>query len=216
MIRHPSEVAATPAAGAADSQQPPGNAGSDAELLPMQLDPPNDDGMQDLHMGGSGGSDNDDADGSSIARLQRVVGSDVAVNLHGSSPLVRVSVNRRAADFACSSRTGPQRKLRWSFIGLQFVQFADCEQLMGWCKGGTCAGGNSRLYEQVEGVDKPDQQKAAWLGDTPPLCPCSEQLVRSLGGQGRLRQLMSILRRSAHSPAKGQSMTRNAFVCVTR
>jgi hypothetical protein len=73
---------------------------------------------------------------------------------------VRVSVDREAADIAHSFRSGPQRKLQCKFIGLQFVQFADCEELFGWRKGSTCAGSDDQLYQPWEGVNKPDQD---WL-----------------------------------------------------
>jgi hypothetical protein len=183
-----------PAAGPAAAQQPLDDAGSPASL-PMELDDWEVDLVDDTIFSGSE-SDLDGGNTGIAAFPQQppAMGSGLpptAFRQHASCPLVWVSSDRRGSVFAYSFRSSQQRKLRWAFIGLQLVQFADGTLLVGWCKDCQCSGSANRLHDLLEGLDQPEQEWAAWFGDLPPLCPCSEQLLHSLRGRDRWQQLVS-------------------------
>lgn len=196
----PADAALQQPDAAAAAQQPVDLGASDAAM-------PSDGSDMDL-FDGIGSDSDDEGSGRGSTVLPQHDGSSsglpaAAFNEHSRCPLVRVSLDGKEADFAYSFRFGRQRKQRWGFIGFRFTQFAGGMELCGWCKDGLCAGAQDRLYDLLEGVDKPEQHKAAWLGDTAQRCACSQQLLHSLGGQDCLQQLISgasaALRRSGDS-----------------
>jgi hypothetical protein len=157
-------------AGPAAAQQPMDVAGSPASL-PMELDDCEYDLDDDTIFSGSE-SDKDGGNTGIAAFPQQpaAMGSGLphtAFREHASCPLVWVSNDQRGSLFAYSFRSSQQRKMRWAFIGLQLVQFADGTLLVGWCKDGQCSGSANRLHDLLEGLDQPEQEWAAGFGGLP-------------------------------------------------
>ena len=147
-----------------------------------QCVPPDDDSCED-----EDDSESDD-DGSAVSNAQPV---DRLVSRHGDAPMLAVSADKRQAAWAVRFRRGNQRKWRWAFLGLRFVDCSGGEQLVGLSSGCLCAGSDgNRQLAQLDGRDMPDADQSSLPEQR--MCSCCAQLLAAYGGSACMRRLLRL------------------------
>lgn len=105
--------------------------------------------------------------------------------------MLAVSADRRQGVWAVRFRRGTQRKWRFAFLGLRFVEFSDGEQLIGFSSGCPCpSSDSSRLRAQLDCCDRPASVRD-WL-PAERMCSCCTQLLTTHGGEAAVRLLLRI------------------------
>jgi hypothetical protein len=102
-----------------------------------------------------------------------------------------VSADQRQGVWVVPFRRGTQRKWRWFFLCLRFVEFRDGQRLVGFSRGCPCpSSDSSRLREQLDCRDRPANVRS-WL-PAERMCSCGTRLLAQLGGEEALQRLLRL------------------------
>jgi hypothetical protein len=132
-----------------------------------------------------------DADGKPASTVQPV---DRLVSRHGDAHMLAVSAGKRQAAWAVRFRRGGQRKWRWAFLGLRFVDCSggkQAEQLVGFSSSCLCSSSDdNRQLAQLDGRDMPDAEQSSLPEQR--MCSCCAQLLAAYGGSASMRRLLRL------------------------